>query len=167
MAEPAPVRAVPGAPPPKPLTKSQLKKKRKTKSKAETDAPVTIPDITSAALVEKAPEPADLQEGNVAPELVVQPEAQAPQLPEEDAVVKPSPIVDLITKRLKATTKKIVCVMSELKRTRNVDSHLVVANNYLRVYRSRKTERRPKAHSQDSSWSRSSSERAWRSQKGC
>ncbi|KAF8893392.1 hypothetical protein BD779DRAFT_1620446 [Infundibulicybe gibba] len=105
----APVqRVVPGAPPPTPLSKSQ-KKKRKAKSKPEgsVDSPVAVPDPTSAALIEKAPEASDVQDGSVAADLVVQPEVDAPPLPEEEVLLKPSPIVDLIHKRLKATTKKI------------------------------------------------------------
>ncbi|KAJ3889224.1 hypothetical protein GG344DRAFT_89557 [Lentinula edodes] len=101
-------RLVPGAPPPPPLTKSQLKKKRKSKTKANEQAGeslVAITDASTAALVEKAPEIADIQEGIVAPELVAQPsEAQSTA---EDVTLKLSPIVDLVNKRLKATNKKI------------------------------------------------------------
>ncbi|KAF9010697.1 hypothetical protein BDQ17DRAFT_1397348 [Cyathus striatus] len=107
-------RIVPGAPPPAPLSKSQ-KKKRKAKSKPSEhgeDSPVVVPDPTAAALIEKAPEPADVQEGTVAPELVVQPDAatpatSAPPLPEEEVLLKHSPIVELVSKRYKATNKKI------------------------------------------------------------
>ncbi|TFK44212.1 hypothetical protein BDQ12DRAFT_717381 [Crucibulum laeve] len=103
-------RIVPGAPPPAPLSKTQ-KKKRKAKGKSgepTADSPVTaVPDATAAALIEKAPEPVEVQEGALAPELVAQPETEAPPLPEEEVLLKPSPIVDLIHKRLKATTKKI------------------------------------------------------------
>ncbi|KAJ3868307.1 hypothetical protein EV359DRAFT_32605 [Lentinula novae-zelandiae] len=101
-------RLVPGAPPPPPLTKSQLKKKRKSKTKSNEqagDSLVAITDASTAALVEKAPEIADIQEGIVAPELVAQPsEAQSTT---EDVTLKLSPIVDLVNKRLKATNKKI------------------------------------------------------------
>ncbi|KAF8070001.1 hypothetical protein FPV67DRAFT_1485758 [Lyophyllum atratum] len=101
-------RIVPGAPPPAPLSKSQ-KKKRKAKKPTEStpDSPVVIPDAISAALVEEAPDAADVREGSVAPELVAQVEPQTPILPEEELLLKPSPIVELIHKRLKATTKKI------------------------------------------------------------
>lgn len=98
-------RFVPGAPPPAPLSKSQRKKRKaKTKGDAPEDHPVSDP--TAAALIEKAPEPADIQQGTVASELVVQ-DSQAPSIQEED-VIKLSPIVELVSKRLKATNKKIV-----------------------------------------------------------
>ncbi|KAF9071659.1 hypothetical protein BDP27DRAFT_1321683 [Rhodocollybia butyracea] len=108
MSETPAQRVIPGAPPPPALTKSQLKKKRKTKTKANepvSESPVEIPNATAAALVEKAPEAADIQEGVVAPELVVQPEQT--HSTSEDLTLKLSPIVDLVTKRLKATNKKI------------------------------------------------------------
>ncbi|KAJ7045476.1 hypothetical protein C8F04DRAFT_1064898 [Mycena alexandri] len=99
-----PLRIVPGAPPPKELSKS-ARKKRKTKSKAEASTPVL--ESSSAALIEKAPEASEIEAGAVAPELVVQPEPEAVPVAEEEIVLKPSPIVDLIHKRLKATSKKI------------------------------------------------------------
>ncbi|KAJ7703234.1 hypothetical protein B0H17DRAFT_1042403 [Mycena rosella] len=102
MAEP--LRIVPGAPPPKEISKS-ARKKRKTKSKADPSTPDVL-ESSSAALIEKAPEASEIQEGALAPELVVQPEPEAPAA-EEDILLKPSPIVDLIHKRLKATSKKI------------------------------------------------------------
>lgn len=105
MVEP-PQRVVPGAPPPAPLSKSQ-KKKRKGKKTGEAEEPLTIPDPTSAALIEKAPEPVDVQGGAVAPELVSKVELPS-ATPEEEISYKPSPIVELINKRLKATAKKIV-----------------------------------------------------------
>jgi len=104
MADQTTQRIVPGAPPSSSLTKSQLKRKRKTKAKAdESEAPVSIPDSASAALVEKAPELEDVQQGAVAPELVAEPE------PSEPRETKPSPIIELINKRWKATNKKLVC----------------------------------------------------------
>ncbi|KAF9462273.1 hypothetical protein BDZ94DRAFT_1290334 [Collybia nuda] len=108
MPESVAQRIVPGAPPPVPLSKSQ-KKKRKAKKPTESvpDSPVALTDAGSATLIDRAPEEAEIREESVAPELVVQPEEQAPPLPEEDVLLKPSPIVDLIHKRLKATTKKI------------------------------------------------------------
>ncbi|THV05122.1 hypothetical protein K435DRAFT_961506 [Dendrothele bispora CBS 962.96] len=82
-------RIVPGAPPPPPSTKSQ-KKKRKAKTKPEeSDAPVSIPDSTAAALVEKAPEPDDVKQGSVAPDLVV----NSPTTTSKE--LKSSPIVEL------------------------------------------------------------------------
>lgn len=121
---PPPQRIVPGAPPPTPLSKSQIKKKRKTKAKTNEstpDSPVTIPDAASAALVDKAPEPSDVQEGTIAPELVAQPEETKVE-EELEVSWKPSPIVELVQKRLKATTKKIVC-LSALPRMRRVSIH--------------------------------------------
>ncbi|KAF4567377.1 hypothetical protein EYR40_006376 [Pleurotus pulmonarius] len=103
-------RFVPGAPPPPPLSKSQRKRRAKTGGKSEQapDSPVVIPDAMAASLVEKAPDAVDVKEGSVAPELVAQPETQATTpLPEEEGVLKNSPIVELVTKRLKATNKKI------------------------------------------------------------
>ncbi|KAJ7262213.1 hypothetical protein B0H12DRAFT_1104840 [Mycena haematopus] len=99
------LRIVPGAPPPKEQSKS-ARKKRKAKSKAEPGTPDVL-ESSSAALIEKAPEASDIQAGVVAPDLVAQSEPEATPAPEEEIVLKPSPIVDLIHKRLKATSKKI------------------------------------------------------------
>lgn len=109
MPEPVAVtqRLVPGAPPPAPLSKTQ-KKRRKAKVKSDGPEDVqVIPDATTAALIEKAPEPADVQQGTLVPELVVQ-DSRAPSVFEEDSLLKNSPIVELVTKRFKATNKKIV-----------------------------------------------------------
>ncbi|KAF5393198.1 hypothetical protein D9757_000532 [Collybiopsis confluens] len=108
MAQVSAQRLIPGAPPPPSASKSQLKKKRKTKTKTNeqtVDSTVEIPDSTAAALVEKAPEPSDIQEGSVAPELVAQP-SRAESQPPDDSTLNLSPIVDLVNKRLKATNKK-------------------------------------------------------------
>lgn len=115
MPEPIVQRIVPGAPPPAPLSKTQ-KKKRKPKTKAgePTSDSVVLPDSASAALIEKAPEPVEIQEGAVASELIAQPEIQAVPVPEDEVVLKLSPIVDLIHKRLKVTTKKIVIIHFDL-----------------------------------------------------
>ncbi|KAJ4487339.1 hypothetical protein C8J55DRAFT_507647 [Lentinula edodes] len=110
MSETPVQRLVPGAPPPPPLTKSQLKKKRKSKTKTNEQAGeslVAITDASTAALAEKAPEATDIQEGIVAPELVVQTSQSEAQSTTEDVTLKLSPIVDLVNKRLKATNKKI------------------------------------------------------------
>jgi hypothetical protein len=104
--EPPTTRIVPGAPPPAPLSKSQ-RKKRKTKVKLSEDAPVSIPNSKSAAPAEKA-DASDIQEGSVGPETVAQPDLKV--LSEDDPSYKPSPIVELVHKRLKATSKKIVSV---------------------------------------------------------
>jgi hypothetical protein len=115
------LRVVPGAPPPKELSKS-ARKKRKAKSKVifpssfspqltRPQAEPGTPDVlesSSAALIEKAPEPSEIQAGAIAPDLVAQPELETTPAPEEEIVLKLSPIVDLIHKRLKATSKKIV-----------------------------------------------------------
>ena len=104
MPEPVVQRVVPGAPPPTPLSKTQ-KKKRKAKAKsAEPGDTPAVPETTSVVLAEKTPEP----ETALAPEPVTHSESQTSLLPEEEILLKPSPIVDLIHKRLKATTKKIV-----------------------------------------------------------
>ena len=124
-------RIVPGAPPPIPLSKTQ-KKKRKAKAKS---ADAAAPE-TSAA--EKTPEPSDPQEALLAPEVIQQSDSQMSLLPEEEVLLKPSPIVDLIHKRLKATTKKIV--FNSL--FPNTHSRLIfffffifpVADSYLRCY---------------------------------
>ncbi|KAF7315406.1 TMP-TENI-domain-containing protein [Mycena indigotica] len=96
--EPAPsVRVVPGAPPPKEVSNKTARKKRKAKTKADDD----VLESSTAALIETAPSATDIQDGAVATELVAEPTTA------EELVVKPSPIVDLIYKRLKATSKKI------------------------------------------------------------
>lgn len=103
MPEPVAQRIVPGAPPPAPLSKTQ---KKKRKAKAPGDAPATID--SPVAVSEKTPEPTEVQESTPAPETLTRSESHATALPEEDVLLKPSPIVDLVHKRLKATTKKIV-----------------------------------------------------------
>ncbi|KAF9568207.1 hypothetical protein CPC08DRAFT_813651 [Agrocybe pediades] len=102
-------RIVPGAPPPAPLSKTQKKKRKAKATKTENGERSVSPEVTTsnAALIEKAPEPEQVQEGVVAPELVARTDSQGVTIPEEDVLLKPSPIVDLVHKRLKATTKKI------------------------------------------------------------
>lgn len=115
-ANPAPSpRIVPGAPPPAPLSKSQQKKKRKNATpKSVLSTPdhqtIPIPEPRSAALVEKAP-----VDGEIADELVAKAEeltAIAPEesKPEERGEDKKSsnPIIELVNKRLRTITKKIV-----------------------------------------------------------
>ncbi|KAI0949462.1 hypothetical protein AcW1_009068 [Taiwanofungus camphoratus] len=101
------LRIVPGAPTPPPQSKSQQKKKRKSaKPKSEPVAnDLVVSDSTSAALIEQAPTEADVKEGSVAPELVVQPEEA--QTPVDESAQKTSPIIELLNKRLKAIHKKI------------------------------------------------------------
>ena len=103
MPEPVAQRIIPGAPPPTPLSKTQ---KKKRKAKVLGDAPATT-DL-SVVVSEKTPEPTEVQENTLAPEPITRSESHATPLPEEDVLLKPSPIVDLVHKRLKATTKKIV-----------------------------------------------------------
>lgn len=101
------IRIVPGAPPPAPVTKSQKKKRSKgAKGKSDTDSPVVISTPLDAALVGQAPSETEVKEGVVASELVVQPEE--PQQAIEDSAIKLSPIVDLVSKRMKALHKKLV-----------------------------------------------------------
>lgn len=102
-------RVVPGAPPPVAPTRSQLKRRRKAKGKSEAGADEGTASIvvTPAPSAHKALEPEEAREGSLAPESVAQPEATSP-LPEEESVLKNSPIVELVSKRLKTTTKKIV-----------------------------------------------------------
>ncbi|KAF8348403.1 hypothetical protein F5887DRAFT_647004 [Amanita rubescens] len=104
-------RIVPGAPPPAPLSKTQ-KKKRKAKVKTgpenspidtnDIDHPespiITTPDAPAIPLVENAPDAGDSQKD------VLAPGQETPDLPDE---LKHSPVVELVSKRLKATTKKI------------------------------------------------------------
>ena len=106
MPEPVVQRIVPGAPPPAPLSKSQKKKRKAKKPSESTPESPTVLDPPPAN--EKAPESAVAREDSIAPEPAAQPESLATPLPEEELGLKPSPIVELITKRLKATTKKIV-----------------------------------------------------------
>ncbi|CAL1707036.1 unnamed protein product [Somion occarium] len=109
-------RLVPGAPPPPPAPKSQKKKRKTTKAKSTADSTeghVDIPDSTSAALIDHAPQPEDVKEGHVAPQLIVQPsESGEPSTPLQEGSQKPSPLVDMLNKRLKATNKKILRIQS-------------------------------------------------------
>src|SRR6266508_3362341 len=111
-------RLVPGAPPPVALSKSQKKRRRAKgasgKSEHEQDevsspttGPASATPVPDATFAEKAQEALDTQE---APESVSRSGSQAPLLAEEDLLLKPSPIVDLMNKRLKATAKKIVSI---------------------------------------------------------
>ena len=84
------------------------KRSKAAKGKSDTDSPVVIPTPLAAALVEKAPTEVDVKEGAVAPELVAQP-PEAPS-PVEEPAIKLSPIVDLVSKRIKAIQKKLVSV---------------------------------------------------------
>jgi hypothetical protein len=89
------------------LSKSQKKKRKAKKPTESTPESPTILDPTSAPL-EKAPESVETREGSIVPESTTQPELLATPALEEELGLKLSPIVELISKRLKATTKKIV-----------------------------------------------------------
>lgn len=124
------VRLVPGAPPPPPVSKSQ-KKKRKTAAMKKTASEqsegtehVVVPDATASALIEQAPTENDIKEGTVAADLVAQPTTPAarevsPLLDDKES--KFSPIVEMLSKRLKATSKKIVRSSSVSLRRRLYD----------------------------------------------
>lgn len=139
MTEPISKRIVPGAPPPAPPSKSQLKRQRK-KAKAgdatpsQTQSPavtnVAIPDSTSAALVEQAPAKEDVQQGAVAEELVANgtngtPRESPGEVPATSSAPVESPIVDIIHKRIKAANKKIVRVFPSRVRLCGVENPVV------------------------------------------
>jgi hypothetical protein len=114
MSDTPPQRYVPGAPPPVPALKSSKKKRKPAKGGRSEDSPalssVALPDSTSAALIENAPGASDIKDGVVADGLLADPNTAngVPSgLPASDEA-KHSPIVDLIHKRIKATSKKIV-----------------------------------------------------------
>jgi hypothetical protein len=107
-------RYVPGAPPPTPASKASKKKRKPAKGGRSEDSPalstVPIPDSTSAALIEKAPGASDIKEGIVVDTLLADPNTTngIPSGSPASDEAKHSPIVDLIHKRIKATSKKIV-----------------------------------------------------------
>ncbi|KIM78917.1 hypothetical protein PILCRDRAFT_824042 [Piloderma croceum F 1598] len=105
----ATTRIVPGAPPPAPVSKSQKKKRKAVKGKgsAEPDNPI-IPDTTAASISDPKPDAPDEIEATVPPNHVVAPSASEapPSTTEDDIGYKPSPVVDLVHKRLKAIHKK-------------------------------------------------------------
>jgi hypothetical protein len=105
-------RIVPGAPPPTPISKSQ-KKKRKTgkgRGSAEPDSPALAPDNAASGVLDSAPGGSDVKESTLVPQ-VASSVNEAPQSAvEEDVGYKPSPVVDLVHKRLKAIHKKIVSI---------------------------------------------------------
>ena len=95
----ATLRIVPGAPPPAPLTKSRKKKLLAKRKPAHADPPVASSEGQNDA-VQDGPDTA------APPETPHESEHKVP--PEDEVVYKPSPLAELIHKRLKATTKKIV-----------------------------------------------------------
>lgn len=120
-AAPPPQRIVPGAPPPAPLSKSQQKKKRKVAGTKRPDGS-DGPDVASpkdAALIDHAPSPdstdpslltvpgdfavaaaASETAAEIAPSILEPLLANSPK--------KTSAVVELVNKRYRALTKKIV-----------------------------------------------------------
>ncbi|KAI0087950.1 hypothetical protein BDY19DRAFT_201224 [Irpex rosettiformis] len=106
----ATTRLIPGAPPPAPSSKSQKKKKSKPSKKAseQEDEPAEVPDTHAAALLDHAPTEDEIKEGSVAPELIVRSTSTRPVSPSgDDKDGKLSALVDMLTKRLKGTNKKV------------------------------------------------------------
>ncbi len=107
-------RFVPGAPPPAPSSKSFKKKRKTAKGGTSEDSPalssVAIPDPTSPALAEKVPDTSDTKDGPAPETLLADTRATngSPSGQHVSDEAKHSPIVDLLQKRIKATTKKIV-----------------------------------------------------------
>jgi hypothetical protein len=112
----ATTRIVPGAPPPTPVSKSQKKKRKAVKGKGEPDNTAIISDTTAASVSDQKPDASDEKEATVPPNHVVGPSASEapPSTTEDDIGYKPSPVVDLVHKRLKAIHKKIVSTVSAL-----------------------------------------------------
>jgi len=107
-------RYVPGAPPPPPPSKSSKKKRKTGKGSRSEDSPalssVAIPDSTPAAPVEKAPDSSDIKDAPATDSSQAGPRdtngIPSGQPAHDEA--KYSPIVDLLQKRIKVTSKKIV-----------------------------------------------------------
>jgi len=114
-AVPPQLRVVPGAPPPTALSKTQ-KKKRKAKVGGGDESEVATPVLEKVQLPaedkEKSAVPEKTHEKVPAPESIAPADSTAAAL--DDDLIKLSPIVDLIHKRMKATTKKIVCFLLAL-----------------------------------------------------
>lgn len=104
-------RYVPGAPPPPP-SKTSKKKRKPAKGGISEDSPalssIAIPD-SLPALPEKVPDTSDTKDGPVPESLLADTRATngSPSGQHVDEA-KHSPIVDLIQKRIKVATKKIV-----------------------------------------------------------
>jgi hypothetical protein len=107
-------RYVPGALPTVPTSKSSKRKRKTGKGTRSDDSPalstVAIPDSTSATPVEKSQDSSDIKDGPVADCLLEDPHNTNGIPSSQHALdqAKHSPIVDLIQKRIKATSKKIV-----------------------------------------------------------
>lgn len=114
MSDTSTQRLVPGAPPPALPSKSSKKKRKPVKGGGSEHSPalssVAIPDATSPALTEKAPDTSDAKDGPVSESLLAEPHATngSPSSQHVLDEAKHSPVVDLIQKRIKASTKKIV-----------------------------------------------------------
>ena len=108
-------RYVPGAPPPAPPSKSSKKKRKPGKGSRSEDSPalssVAIPDSTPVVPVENAPDTSDIKDAPATDGSQADPRNAngiSGQPAHDEA--KFSPIVDLIQKRIKVTSKKIVRV---------------------------------------------------------
>ncbi len=111
MSETPAQRYVPGAPPPVPASKSAKKKRKTGKGSRSEDSPalssVAIPD--SITPMEKTQGASDVKGSPIVDSFPVDPHGTnglSGQSAHDEA--KPSPIVDLIQKRIKSTNKKIV-----------------------------------------------------------
>ena len=137
MPEPVTQRIIPGAPPPTPLSKNQ---KKRRKGKGPGGDALAVPDSPSVIVSEKTPEP-EVQESIPAPDSLIRSDSLATPLPEEDVLLKPSPIVDLVHKRLKATSKKIVSFQMFLSYHAYFEPSFIVTDNDLRCHGSREAQR--------------------------
>ncbi|KAG6329016.1 hypothetical protein ID866_10073, partial [Astraeus odoratus] len=106
MADIAPTtRIVPGAPPAVPSSKSQRKKRKSNKMKAggsPTEGSLHIPD-TSSIPPEQLNDGSDVKDDTGAVEFVAASEAPT----NDETLVKPSPVIELVQKRMRALNKKI------------------------------------------------------------
>lgn len=105
-------RIVPGAPPPPPLSKSQKKKRKSVLKTKVPDAPSAEPVLSNSdskveTLVENALEEADVKKED-APEAVAVPPVEPIQEVAPDKSKKASPAVELLNRRIKVQTKKLV-----------------------------------------------------------
>jgi hypothetical protein len=114
-----PVRIVPGAPPPVPPTKSQLKKRKQKTAKARTSGEEGLDSSKDTAPADLVPNSTSLggteeekktTEAGPEPELALHPSTIA-----LEGQKPPSPIVDqIINRRIKALGKKIVCSRKQI-----------------------------------------------------
>ncbi|KAL4078505.1 hypothetical protein V8B97DRAFT_1937661 [Scleroderma yunnanense] len=100
-------RIIPGAPPALPSSKSQRKKRKANKTKTP-DSPAegspSLPDAHSSTPLDKAPEESEAKEVAGAVEFAAASEAPT----NDDAQLKPSPVIELLQKRMRALNKKIL-----------------------------------------------------------